>query len=100
MAEPTIFSPTCNTEIKLTESLAGPLVAETRRALQEQINSKEAEIRKREGEVARQLQSVAREREQVEIQVSQRVTEARKAISSRVLSTRRTAKVAVGLAHQ
>ena len=31
MTEPTITCPNCKTEIKLTESLAAPLIAETRR---------------------------------------------------------------------
>ena len=32
MTEPTIICPNCETEIKLTESLAAPLIASTRQA--------------------------------------------------------------------
>ena len=42
--EPTLHCPNCNHEIRLTESLAAPLLAETRQRFQEQLASKDAEI--------------------------------------------------------
>jgi len=37
MSEPQITCPNCKTEIKLTESLAAPLIAETRKNLEQQL---------------------------------------------------------------
>ena len=51
MADPTIICPKCGTEIKLTESLAAPLVAATRRELEEKIARNNSEIAKREAAI-------------------------------------------------
>ncbi len=48
MSEPQIVCPNCHTEIKLTESLAAPLIAETRKRFEEQLAHKEADFAKRE----------------------------------------------------
>lgn len=80
MAEPTIICPNCNTEIKLTESLAAPLIAESKRAFHEQLRAKETEISQREGLVAKQVQDLTREKDQFEAQLAQKVAEARQSI--------------------
>ena len=41
MIEPTITCPNCSTEIKLTESLAAPLIQSTRREYEAKIAEKE-----------------------------------------------------------
>ena len=46
--EPTICCPKCKTEIKLTESLAAPLIDATRRELEERLAKKDSEIGARE----------------------------------------------------
>ncbi len=48
MNEPTIVCPSCKSEIKLTESLAAPLIEATRRQYEQKIATKEAEVTKRE----------------------------------------------------
>ena len=48
MTEPTITCPHCKTEIKLTESLAAPLIASTRRQFEAQIAQKDSDIAQRE----------------------------------------------------
>lgn len=48
MTEPTIICPSCKTEIKLTESLAAPLIESTRRQYEQQ---EDVRIRRREAEV-------------------------------------------------
>ncbi|MCP3475869.1 hypothetical protein NLM33_37110 [Bradyrhizobium sp. CCGUVB1N3] len=53
--EPTLHCPNCNHEIKLTESLAAPLIEETRRRFQEQLANKDAEVAKKT-EVLRSLE--------------------------------------------
>jgi hypothetical protein len=44
MTEPTIACPTCKTEIKLTESLAAPLIDAARREMQEKLTQERAKI--------------------------------------------------------
>lgn len=47
MTEPTITCPNCKTEIRLTESLAAPLIESTRRKFVEQLAEKERETERR-----------------------------------------------------
>ena len=44
MIEPTISCPNCSTEIKVTESLAAPLIQATRKEYEVKIAEKEADI--------------------------------------------------------
>jgi hypothetical protein len=48
MIEPTITCPSCSTEIKLTESLAAPLIEATRQEYELKIAEKQREIAARE----------------------------------------------------
>ena len=48
MIEPIIHCPNCRTEIKLTESLAAPLIAETRQKFERTLAAKDAEVARRE----------------------------------------------------
>lgn len=48
MTEPTIICPNCKTEIKLTESLAAPLLASTRQQFEKQLAQKDSDIAQRE----------------------------------------------------
>lgn len=48
MIEPVIHCPNCRTEIKLTESLAAPLIAETRQKFEQTLAAKDAEVARRE----------------------------------------------------
>ena len=48
MTEPTITCPHCKTEIKLTESLAAPLIESTRRQFEQQLAQKDSDIATRE----------------------------------------------------
>jgi hypothetical protein len=43
MAEPTIFCPQCKSEIKLTESLAAPLLESVRRDYEQRLAQKDNE---------------------------------------------------------
>ena len=47
MAEPTVFCPQCKSEIKLTESLAAPLLESVRRDYEQRLSQKDNEISKR-----------------------------------------------------
>src|SRR5205085_1658035 len=54
MAELTITCPKCRTEIKLTESLAAPLIADTRKHYEEELAKKEVEVANREAAIREQ----------------------------------------------
>lgn len=48
MTEPTITCPNCKTEIRLTESLAAPLIAATRQQFERQLAQNDEDIARRE----------------------------------------------------
>ena len=81
MAEPTITCPNCRTEIKLTESLSAPLVADTRRRYEEQLTAQRREIAGREQTVRDQQAAVEQASADLDAQVAQRVAEARERIA-------------------
>jgi len=73
MNEPTITCPNCQTEIRLTESLAAPLLAATKRDFQAQLARKDAVIAEREqGLQARELE-LAESRRSLEAQIAEQV---------------------------
>ena len=59
MTEPVIICPSCKSEIKLTESLAAPLVESTRRQFEERLKKQEQEISAREAAVKKEHEGVA-----------------------------------------
>ena len=72
--EPTVHCPNCSHEIKLTESLAAPLLEETRQRFNEQLAAKDAEVARKTEALRKEQDAVARAREQIEDQVAQRLT--------------------------
>ncbi|AMA59851.1 DUF2130 domain-containing protein [Bradyrhizobium sp. CCGE-LA001] len=78
--EPTLNCPNCNHEIKLTESLAAPLIEETRRHFQAQLASKDAEVAKKAEALRQEREELENAREQVEDQVKQRLAAERSQI--------------------
>jgi len=70
MTEPTIRCPNCHTEIKLTESLAAPLIETTRRQFQQQLAAKDADIAKREAALHEQQAALAKARQSIDEQVA------------------------------
>lgn len=72
--EPTLHCPNCNHEIRLTESLAAPLLADTRQRFQEQLASKDAEMARKNETLRLEREQLAKDREQVEEQVSNRLS--------------------------
>lgn len=82
MMEPTIACPNCKSEIKLTESLAAPLVESTRLKFEQQLAAKETEVAKREASIRNQMQAVAKEREAINEQVAQKLEAERKTIAA------------------
>ena len=72
-SEPTIQCPHCHAEIKLTESLAAPLVAATRAQYEAQLAHKNEEVAVREQALAQQAKQIAEERKLLEKQVADQV---------------------------
>lgn len=75
MTEPTITCPKCKEEIRLTESLAAPLIEATRRQYQQQLAEKDEEITKKEDDLRTREKAVSDARREVEQQIADRVAE-------------------------
>ncbi len=82
MNEPVITCPECKNEIKLTESLAAPLLEATRKDYENKLFKAELDMSKREDVIRKQQQQVADARKAIDQQVSLKLEEARKDIVS------------------
>jgi hypothetical protein len=71
--EPILHCPNCNHQIHLTESLAAPLIEETRRRFQEQLANKDAEIARRTEALRQEREELAKQREQIGDQVARQL---------------------------
>lgn len=85
MTEPTIICPNCQTEIRLTESLAAPLIAATRKQFELQLSQKDAEIAKREEGIREKEKQIAEAKRTLDDQVADQVAVQLKAERSRVI---------------
>jgi len=82
MTEPTFHCPNCNHEIRLTESLAAPIVAATRARYERQIADKETEIAAREKAAQETLAEVERARMAIDHEVAAKVSAERTQIAA------------------
>jgi hypothetical protein len=82
MTEPTIVCPSCKAEIKLTESLAAPLIESTRRQYEQRLVEKDADIAKREKAVKDQQAVLAKAQESIDEQVAVKLKAERAVIAS------------------
>jgi hypothetical protein len=82
MTEPTLTCPACRTQIKLTESLAAPLIEATRKRLEAQLARKEAEIAGREATIRDQQAEIAAARDAIDAQVATKVEQERGRIAA------------------
>jgi DNA replicative helicase MCM subunit Mcm2 (Cdc46/Mcm family) len=73
MNEPTITCANCKAEIKLTESLAAPLIEAARLQFEQKIAEKEAGIAIREVAICEQKAAIQKEKEAIDEQVSQKL---------------------------
>lgn len=78
----TITCPNCQTEIKLTESLAAPLIAATKREYEKKIADKDAALDKREAELRRQQDAVKDAQANVETLVAEKLKSERGVIAA------------------
>lgn len=81
-ADPTITCPNCSAEIKLTESLAAPLVKSVREEYEQKIRAEEARFAEREADVEKKLDAVAKARESIDEQVNKKINSQREAIAA------------------
>jgi hypothetical protein len=73
MAEPTLVCPQCKIEIKLTESLAAPLLESVRRDYEQRLSQKDADISKREKLLNERAESVEKAKQNLDQQVEQKL---------------------------
>ncbi len=85
MTEPTITCPNCKTEIRLTESLAAPLIAATKKQFEQQLSQKDEEIAKREQGIRDKEKLVAEAKRNLDAQVADQVAAQLKAERARVI---------------
>ena len=84
MTEPTITCPKCNTEIKLTESLAAPLIESTRRHYEQQLAQKDSDIAQREQTMREKERQLAEAKNKLDEQVADQVAEQLKKDRTRI----------------
>ncbi len=71
--EPIVICPSCQTEIKLTESLAAPLIEATRKQFEQKLVQQSAEFAKREQAVKAREEQLAKEQESVDATIDERL---------------------------
>ena len=71
--EPTITCPTCRAGIKLTESLAAPLIEATERKYEQRLAQQQADFAKREKAVRAREAELAKEKEAIDAAVAEKL---------------------------
>ena len=93
MAEPTVVCPQCKTEIKLTESLAAPLLDSIRRDYEQRLSQKDTDMAKREAAVIERTATLEKTKETLDQQVAQKLQQERVKIAA---EEQQKAKLALG----
>lgn len=73
MTEPTIICPNCKTEIKLTESLAAPLIEATRKDFERRLAQKDADVARREETLRNREEEISKAQQKIDEQVAERL---------------------------
>ncbi len=84
MTEPTIVCPSCHTEIKLTESLAAPLIEATRKQFEQQLAQKDSDIAQREQSMREKERQLLEAKSKLDEQVADQVAEQLKLDRARI----------------
>jgi hypothetical protein len=93
MPEPTVFCPQCKVEIKLTESLAAPLLDSVRRDYEKRLSQKDADIIKREQALSERAQLLEKAKQTLDQQIAQKLQQERSRIAA---EEAQKAKLALG----
>ncbi|MBK0327751.1 DUF2130 domain-containing protein [Rhodobacteraceae bacterium F11138] len=89
--EPTITCPNCSTEIKLTESLAAPLIQATRQEFEAKIADQEKAVAQREEDIRKAKKEIQDAQARIDEQVSEKLKAERASI---IEEEKRKAKLA------
>lgn len=84
MTEPTIVCPNCKTQIKLTESLAAPLIETTRKQFEQQLAQKDSDIALREQAMREKEKQLVETKNKLDEQVADQVAEQLKIDRTRI----------------
>lgn len=82
MSEPTITCPNCRTDIKLTESLAQPLIEATRARYEEALSAKDAEVARRETALRAMKDALEKDKADLQAEITERVAQERVKIAA------------------
>ena len=82
MAEPTIICPQCKTEIKLTESLAAPLLADVKRQFEQRLAQKDVDMAKREQSLNERAESIEKTKTNLDQQIAAKLQQERGRIAA------------------
>jgi len=82
MSEPTVTCPQCKSEIKLTESLAAPLLAAVRQEYEQRLAEKDTDIARREQLVLQREALLQKTKDTLDEQVAQKVQQERARIAA------------------
>jgi hypothetical protein len=93
MAEPTVVCPQCKAEIKLTESLAAPLLESIRRDYEQRLTQKDTDMAKREKTLHEREAVLQKQKESMDEQVAQKMQQEQARIAA---EEAKKAKLAVG----
>jgi cellobiose-specific phosphotransferase system component IIA len=93
MSEPTIICPKCKNEIKLTESLAAPLIESTRREYERRLAQKDVDLAEREKSVRDGEEDLPKAKDVLENQIEERLKGQRAKITA---EEAKKAKLALG----
>jgi hypothetical protein len=77
MAEPTIVCPQCKTEIKLTESLAAPLLADVKRQFEQRLAQKDADMAKHEQSLNERAETIEKAKANLDQQIAAKLQQER-----------------------
>jgi hypothetical protein len=80
--EPAITCPQCNIEIKLTESLAAPLIQSTRREFEMRLAQKDADVAKKETMLRDREAAIAKAKEKLDEELAARLLQERGKIAA------------------
>ncbi|HMO15661.1 MAG TPA: DUF2130 domain-containing protein [Pirellulaceae bacterium] len=82
MTDPTITCPHCRANIKLTESLAAPLLEATRQQYESRLSEKESEVARREAAIREQQSELAKARDSIDQEVTNKLKQERVSIAA------------------
>jgi hypothetical protein len=82
MTDPTITCPNCKSEIKLTESLAAPLLQSTRQQYEAKIAEKESEVVRREAAIREKQEAITQAENAIDQQVLEKLEAERTKIAA------------------